>query len=748
MDRHVQGAAAEAPPAEDFSSAGFHGRVVAALRPADLETEIARLIDPGTALETVHWGRNYLYRTTLETPQGRIDVVVKQFRNQGRRARWRRRSRGSKALLSWRMARAFQAAGIPTAEPVLLIESDELEGPSFFVTRHLGEAIEARYLLRAANERREVESFPAVDYPELMGVLGRALRRMHDQGFFHRDLSIGNVLISTTPYDGDPSRPAGPNRRPLEIDDLAIIDLNRARQPGTLGLVPRTRDLCRLAIFRPEHQQSFLEGYWGNQVGGLRSALYQLYRRGFLFKIEGKKAVRARIRRVTDLFKPRRAHAHIPAAPSEATSRDKIVWDHLSDQPHQHATKLEKLGVRLRDAPAHLGQYGALMLAGPRIWRRYRELSRDLYRSPLVWPGTGICVRPWPDDPEALLAGIADLGCPQVLLRLHPWDSDHDAEEELARELQARGHELSFALPQNRDLVRDPARWRASIEELAERFTPYGKAFQLGQAVNRSKWGIWRTDDYFDLAASAGEILRRYPGVELLGPAVIDFEVHVTAGIVNLRRCPVRFDALASLLYVDRRGAPENTQLGFDSVGKTVLLQAIADTSPHCDGRSWITEVNWPLWEGPHSPAGKSVSVDEESQADYLARFYLMTLATGCVERVFWWQLIARGYGLVAPDDDGGLRRRPAFRTLATLERQLADSRFLERLPTPNGLHLYRFEAADGHQLIAGWSEDGKHRTTLDACVTHIVERDGQARGTDRGTDVELCPSVRYFHLG
>ena len=125
--------------------------------------------------------------------------------------------------------------------------------------------------------------------------------------------------------------------------------------------------------------------------------------------------------------------------------------------------------------------------------------------------------------------------------------------------------------------------------------------------------------------------------------------VQVAAAVLNQKDLGVRFDAVSALLYVDRRGAPENAQAGFDTVDKVVLLKAIAETAKNAAGRVWITEVNWPLWEGPHSPAGKSVSVDEESQADYLVRYYLLALGTGLVERVFWWQLVARGYGLIDP---------------------------------------------------------------------------------------------------
>ena len=188
---------AELPASEPFELEEVHGEIVGPYRPLDLAGEARRLSDPAAAEETIHWGRNYLFRTHLDTADGRVDVVVKQFRNQGLRQRLQRRWRGSKAARSYHTARAFQAAGVATAEAVMLIESKRPGGPSFFVSRYLEDVTEARYLLRAANLGREAESFPEVDMAKFLAALGQALGRMHDAGFFHRDLSIGNVLLPT-----------------------------------------------------------------------------------------------------------------------------------------------------------------------------------------------------------------------------------------------------------------------------------------------------------------------------------------------------------------------------------------------------------------------------------------------------------------------------------------------------------------------------------------------------------------------
>jgi tRNA A-37 threonylcarbamoyl transferase component Bud32 len=814
----VPAPAGRAAAVRELDTGGFTGLIAAGFELLDLERELARLVDPGAALKTLHWGRNYLYLTRCETAAGPVDVVVKQFRNGGLRDRLRRRWGGSKAVRSWRIAQAMAAAGIATPEPLLLLESRCPHGPSFYVCRYLAGRVEARHLLRAGNEGREAELYPGVDLPRFLSQLGAFIRRLHDAGFWHRDLSSGNVLA-----------------RPEEPFELALVDLNRARRAGRLTLSQRARDLSRMNLLRREHRRLLLAGYWAPEGGeggeggeegegghgsesgeggaaGARGgppllgrALYGFYFRAFLWKNQWKKWLRrGRPAGGRPSLVARVAHAHIPDAPAGAPVRDKIVWDHLSDQPHQHAGRLSKLRVRLADASIHATTAVTVARAVPRIWRRFRELPRELYGGAVPWGGAGVCLRPWPEAPEALLALVEQLGTPHLLLRLHPWQEDHRAEEELAAELSRRGYDLTFALPQNRELVRDPARWRASLASLGERFSPYGRRFQVGQAINRSKWGVWNLREYAELARGAEEVLRRLPGVELLGPSVIDFEYHLAIAALNLPNAGFHFDAVSGLLYVDRCGPPEGRQVGFDTVDKVRLLRAIADTGINCcwgprqeeekheptgraagpggvsgsdgaggptgaagpdgtggptgaagprhaggptgRGRCWITEMNWPLWEGPHSPAGRDVSVDEETQADYLARYYLLALGTGLVERVFWWQLVARGYGLVDPGGAPRGRCRPSFHALRTLLAELEGSRLEEVLPAPPPARLFRYRRPDGGDLVAAWSPV-RRRGRLPRPAVRVVGRDGSELPPPPGVEVELLPAPAYFHL-
>lgn len=740
--RDAASAAASLSSPRPLAEPGLVGETAAGAPP------LPDLLDPAFAQRTLHWGRNYLW--VADWP-GVGPVVVKQFRHDSLRPRLARQWKGSKARRSFATARALAAAGIDTPEPLLWAESIQASGPAWYVCRFL-DGTEARYPFRALAAGALERDFPDLTAGDLLAAAAEAARRLHAAGFWHRDLSAGNLLLHRGAAGGkDPEPPPG---LPRQLS-AAVVDLNRCRQPGALGLSRRLRDLARLPVHRAGDQRSLLATYFGGAPAPLAWFLYRLYHRSFhgrhrlknRLRGTGAKAAgeagRPRRRGPLALLRPRRAYPHLPPPAPDASLRDRAVWDPLSDQPHQHAGRGGKLLVRMRDAPAHARGLLAAAAAAPRIHRRYRELLACLHTDAVPFCGAGVGLRPHPEDPEGLLAALEELGVRHVLLRLHPWEERHDDEEALARELHRRGLAVVCALPQRRELVRDLPRWRTTVAQLGERFAPYAEAFQVGQAINRSKWGVWTLAEYQALLAAAAEALAPHR-LRLVGPGVIDFEPHATAAALNWPDLGVRLHALASLLYVDRRGAPEGRQLGFDTLRKAALLRSIAETSRWCGPRSWITEVNWPLREGPHAPAGRDVAVGEEAAADYLVRYYLPLLGSGLAERVYWWQLVARGYGLLV-SEGGSLRRRPAFRALATLQRLLGGAVCEGVLPAPHGAHLYRFRRAEGGELVAAWSAAGEIEAELPWKPSAHVERGGGEGRPPAVPRVRLSGSVAYY---
>ncbi len=140
--------------------------------------------------------------------------------------------------------------------------------------------------------------------------------------------------------------------------------------------------------------------------------------------------------------------------------------------------------------------------------------------------------------------------------------------------------------------------------------------------------------------------------------------------------------------------------------------------------------------------------MDEGAQADYLVRYVLLTLGTGLIERVFWWQVVARGYGLIDPADPQHPRRRPSFHALRTLIRELDGARLEEILPAPPPARLYRFRRPAGTEVVVGWSAtDRPARAELPRPAVVVIERDGEKRAAPAGVEVEVNGSPRYFRL-
>ena len=114
---------------------------------------------------------------------------------------------------------------------------------------------------------------------------------------------------------------------------------------------------------------------------------------------------------------------------------------------------------------------------------------------------------------------------------------------------------------------------------------------------------------------------------------------------------------------------------------------------------------------------------------------------------VFWWQAVARGYGLLAPEEGGGLRRRPSYRALATLAGQLAGATFEGPLAAPAPgpalpLPARRRRRAGGRVVGRRAAHDaagaGGREADLPTPAVAVVGRDGEERRAPSACTVRL----------
>ena len=321
--------------------------------------------------------------------------------------------------------------------------------------------------------------------------------------------------------------------------------------------------------------------------------------------------------------------------------------------------------------PAIVGFQGALSLGfRPRNWT---------YRSRIPQEFMGIAVGLDSCDGPRVAHEIEKLGVQQILLRFPLWEMDR-LEEHWDFVESLPNCEFVLCPMQDREHILDHDLWRKNLNTVVQRFWPRIKSYQIGQGINRSKWGFFGCDEFLAFASVAEELRSDFYGIQFVGPCVLDFEP-VPFIRSMLHRYDINWDVAGCALYVDRRGCPRNRQLLiFNLTQKIYHFVACVLCSNKSSRRLWITEVNWPLKnQGVYSPTGRKECVDEETAAGYLNSYYEDAWQSEFVERVYWWQLIARGYGLIDVNDDNELRYRPAYYQFQKLlTKNLTDSDQLE----------------------------------------------------------------------
>ncbi len=348
------------------------------------------------------------------------------------------------------------------------------------------------------------------------------------------------------------------------------------------------------------------------------------------------------------------------------------------------------------------------------------------------------------DKGEAQYELVEELGCNSIQVRFFLADM-HRLEEYCQFLKGFKGKEVLLVVVQSREHIEDSERLRVDIQRVFEAFFPFVQKFQIGTTINRSKWGFFSVDEYlrfFKVAQSVRD--HHFSGLSLLGPSVIDFEYpYVLRALFNL--FPVRFDMVAALLYVDRRGAPENTQLYlFDTYNKIGFLHSIIRLSPKSSDRLLLTETNWPLENtAPWAPTSETECVSEFEYANYMLRYYLQAIASCRVEAVYWHQLIANGYGLV--DSREGLRKREAFYVYRTMLELLGDVEVQAYLEHGNVYHL---DCQNSKNIVVLWC-NGKEESLQTYAERYQLSLDNRKiidkTGHEIGNKIMISDSPIYL---
>jgi len=721
-------------PIREIASGPFTGAVRA---PYDTPESIAQLLDAlkgdaATETPVVSQGPDRVTQHLIRIDEGAAPVAVKHFETRS----WLQRRAddwfGTPAARSWRVALALVERGVGTPPPVAYAveTADRATQRSFYVSEYdAGLTSFRQALIHVYRDEPDCETCMA-----LLESTANGVRRLHDAGVRHGDLGNQNILLRRI--------------EPRAWTDVQFVDLNRARiRVGPLPLRERAYDLSR--IYLPSDLlRIFKEMYFQGRPSEAFQRWEALYRLRFQWH--------TRTRALRRPLRTRKRRQALDPALQYPAERDLWLWDRRSGQPvNVWRRKDRKKRVPLRNS---LEIAGAAWAGVPGVWSRYRACRAQCFSRPVSMARRiGVAVDGDAADFDRQLAILDELGAVPVLLRFyrHEGESGWAARADQARRLHARGHPVSVALVQDRESVREVSEWRHFVARVLESVHAYAEGVEIGHAINRVKWGLWTIREYAAMLLAISGELARYPEVEWYGPAAIDFEYPYVLAALRAVPPSLRFNALSHLLYVDRRGAPENSQCGFSALEKFALAKAVAQWSGACDDRLIVSEVNWPLRDtGVYSPVGapylfpglriEEPSVDEDHYANYMIRYLLLALCSGMVERVFWWRLVAHGFGLVDDADAAHWRPRPAFATLRFLLARLGESTFVEKMGSPVGTHLLRFEGGDGSDVYVGYSFAGETTIPRPNKTVALLDRSG-GDIDDTGDTVRLTSSPVYL---
>jgi hypothetical protein len=430
----------------------------------------------------------------------------------------------------------------------------------------------------------------------------------------------------------------------------------------------------------------------------------------------------------------RKKDALLPMVPR---GRELWVWDDRSVQAVSTMLSRERHAYY----PAANNFYVArgLLKAIHPAYGHYRDYMAGSFQKEVSLDGRiGMAVGTTPGKFEQEQPLVSTLGAIPVLLRFYRHDKTGLNEQSLetAKQLKRNGHHVFVALVQDRAAIREPALWNEFIGQWLPPLSGVADWIEVGHAINRVKWGVWNIKEYSALLEPVIKMARSHGPFRLTGPAAIDFEYHYLAGLLDTIPQENCFSALSHHLYVDRRGAPENRQGSFSTVEKCALAKAVARWSRAVDGDSLIiSEVNWPLIGADvYSPVNSPYiipdshtndpSVDEESYANYMLRYYVLALCSGLVDAVYWWRLVARGFGLV-DDTNPAWRPRPAYAALQTFIKLLGNSVFVERMKTAGGVYAMRFRTPDHQAWVMAWAHPGPVSFRPEFSFENMISRDG-----------------------
>jgi len=298
---------------------------------------------------------------------------------------------------------------------------------------------------------------------------------------------------------------------------------------------------------------------------------------------------------------------------------------------------------------------------------------------------------------------------------VYKWDSyDRVVDQLLAHGIMILAN-LAYEPDWIRKKINSPGAVEAYVAFVRAAVTRYKDKVKHWQIWNEPNFGghFWRgtPEQYANFLKAAGEAIHEIdPEAKVAGFNTAFVDLKWTEKILSL----VPYDCFDILCFHPYRppNSPEekedlwfrdhysrtNRMTGYDYITQVdalwKLMSRFGKPKP-----MWVTEI---CWNSHIHPYGSS----ELRQADMLVRFYVLSIASGKVNKVFWWTLRDSGTREYDQGDMVGLVRHDytpkySYYAYAVMTRMLEGKKFLRRLTEEDGVYVFKFGDGKTETLVA-----------------------------------------------
>ncbi|WP_404318177.1 hypothetical protein [Malaciobacter canalis] len=343
-----------------------------------------------------------------------------------------------------------------------------------------------------------------------------------------------------------------------------------------------------------------------------------------------------------------------------------FFWDKYSDQPSVIKDKAYKKSMRKKYIFDYVKMLFSSLLILPFaiLFMKLFKGKNNFSNKEFIGLGVNLDKDDGQNTQQKL---IEELGIKNLIIRVPLWDMKNiDSYVKFAKSFNEKSSKnILINIMQDRAHIQNHELLKKDLDTIFSKFNSFVSEYQVGTTINRAKWGFFAVKEYLEFFKIAQDLRdEKYKDLKLIGPSTIDFEYYYNVrAMFNFYN--IRYDKVSTLLYVDRRGSPYNTQyVFFDTKNKIDLLYSLCKFSPKSNDKIYITEVNWPLSNtAPYAPTSEKECVSNELYSNYMLEYLKTAKKSKKIQKVFWHQLIAPGYGLV-DNRDGKIVKLPQFYAL------------------------------------------------------------------------------------